>query len=124
MAMLVLEKMWVTLASTGQMMAGATIGDESEVALTGEVRQFAGGRFRYVGRTGVGGQLDRTFRALPKRIAELLEEWIGQTVFVRDHRGQAWWGVFKSVKRRNIKGALGLYDVSVTIELVSQDEGV
>lgn len=123
MAMIILKEMWITLLATGQMMSSPTVGDESEVSLTGEVRQFAGGRFRYVGRTGVGGRLDRTLRAVPQRLTELMEEWIGQTVLLRDHRGQRWWGIFKTVGRRNIKGTT-LYDVSITVELVSQDEGV
>lgn len=123
MAMIVLTKLWITLASTGDMIASPTVGDESSVTRTGEVRQFAGGRFRYVGQTGVGGTLERTLRAMPQRIAELLETWTGQTVLLRDHRGQRWWGVFKGVSRRNIKGTT-LYDLSITVELVTQDEGI
>lgn len=123
MAMIVLTKMWITLASTGEMIAAPTVGDDSQLEQTGEVRQFAGGRYRYVGRAGVGGRLDRTLRIVPKRIAELFEEWIGQTVLVRDHRGQHWWGVFKGVQRRNIKGT-DFYDLAITVDLVTQDEGI
>jgi hypothetical protein len=124
MATIELTKLWITLASTGVSIAAPSLGNESVSGIEGQVRSYAGGRQRYVGREGVGGQLERTLRLMPASIAVLLESWCGQTVFVRDARGQSWWGVFSKVTRRALKGTNGLFDLVVTVDLVTESEGV
>lgn len=123
MAMLTLTQMWINLASTGQSIYAPTMGNESITGLEGSVRTYAGGRQRAVGREGIGGQLERTLRIRTSVIADLLESWEGQTVMVRDARGQWWWGVFWKVTRHAIKGS-ALYDLTITVNLVTQAEGV
>mgnify|MGYP001152037133 CR=1 FL=1 len=124
MATLELTTLWITLASTGQSIAAPSLGNNSEAGLEGSVRTYAGGRRRYVGREGIVGQLERTLRTRPLTIATLLDSWTGQTVFVRDHLGQAWWGVFGKVTRRAVKGTDALFDLTITVELVTQSDGV
>lgn len=123
MSMLTLDKLWITLASTGQSIAAPSIGNESVSGLDGEVRTYAGGRQRSVAREGIGGQLDRTLRLRTSTIADLLESWVGQTVMVRDARGQWWWGVFFKVSRKAVKGTT-TYDLAITVNLVTTPEGV
>jgi hypothetical protein len=123
MAMIELNKLWINLLSTGQAIAAPSLGNESVSGVDGSVRTYAGGRQRYVAREGVGGQLQRTLRLRSASVAALLESWVGQTVLVRDARGQRWWGVFSKVSRRAVKGSDG-YDLSITVDLVTQDDGV
>lgn len=123
MVMLELTKLFITLASTGQSVAAPSLGAESVSGLQGEVRTYAGGRQRFVGKEGTGGQLERTLRLQSATIATLLESWRGQTVLVRDVRGQWWWGVFSTVKRRAVKGT-DKFDLTVTVTLVTHPEGV
>lgn len=123
MATLVLTRLWVNLLSSGEGISAPSLGVESSSGIEGGVRTYAGGRIRYVGREGVGGQLQRTLRLCTQATAEKLESWVGQTVLVRDVRGQHWWGVFSEVTRRAIKGAT-TYDLAITVDLVTQSEDV
>lgn len=123
MATIELTKLWINLLSSGQAVAFPSLGAESEFNIEGQVRTYAGGRQRYISREGVGGSLERTLRLVSQRLCELLETWIGQTVMLRDARGQWWWGVFSKVTRRAVKGST-LYDVTIGVELVTQSEGV
>lgn len=123
MAAIELTKLWINLLSTGQGVAFPSLGTDSDLGVAGTVRTYAGGRQRYVSREGRGGQLERTLRLVSQRLCEVLESWIGQTVMLRDARGQWWWGVFSKVTRRAVKGST-LYDVTIGVELVTQSEGV
>jgi hypothetical protein len=121
--MLSLTSLWVNLLGTGESIASPSIGNASASGVEGEVRTYAGGRQRYIGKAGTGGTIDRTLRLLTVTQVEKLESWCGQTVLVRDYRGQHWWGVFSKVTRIAVKGT-SKYDASFTLSLVTQDEGV
>lgn len=123
MATLDLVKMWINLLSTGEGIAAPTLGPSSTSGLAGEVRTYAGGRQRFVGREGIAGSLSRTLRLLTLTQVQQLESWRGQTVLVRDTLGESWWGVFKEVTRTSVKGS-GKFDAAITVELVTQDDGV
>jgi hypothetical protein len=123
MSTLELMKLWINLASTGAGLSAPSLGATSSSGLDGEVRSYAGGRQRFVGKEGIGGSLERTLRQLTLVDIALLESWRGQTVLVRDVRGQHWWGTFRSVGRVAVKGSLK-FDATITVELVTHDEGV
>lgn len=123
MATLIINVLWINLVSTGDGISAPSVGPEFESGLNGEVRTYAGGRQRYVGVEGVAGQLERTLRLLTIDEVETLESWCGQTVLVRDYRGQHWWGVYSKIRRHAIKGS-DKYDITFTLNIVTQDEGV
>jgi len=123
MATLDLAKLWINLLATGEGISAPSIGPTSTSGIDGEVRSYAGGRQRFVGREGIAGSFDRTLRLLTLAQVEQLESWRGQTVLVRDVNGQAWWGTFKRVTRTLVKGS-GKFDAAITVELVTQDDGV
>lgn len=123
MVVLALNVLWINLLSTGEGISAPSVGPAFVSGIEGGVDVFAGGRLRYRGKEGIIGQLDRTLRLLTFDEIQRLESWVGQTVLMRDFRGQHWWGVFSRVTRTAIKGT-DKFDAAVTLELVTQDEGI
>lgn len=123
MASVTLNKTWVNLLSTGQSVKGYTAqGRSHQRAAEGETRRMAGGRFRAVGTLGVRRTQDFAIRDLSYDDVLQLEEWIGQTVIVRDNRGRRMFGVYWSVPTVDRKDP-NYYDVNLTVTEVSYEEG-
>lgn len=125
MAILNLTKVWLNRIDTGEAISAQSGTDRPmSKEITGDVRPYAGGRQRSFSQIGTAGQWQVTLRDVTLSTVEELEDWMGQTVQVRDHRGQIFHGVFFAVPRREHKGAPTLYDVTLTFRLVTVPEGV
>lgn len=126
MATLTLTKAFINLAATGTAVSAQTREERKRVhAKNVDVRTFAGGRQRAITQEGVRGEFELTLVLVTKTTYELLCTWIGQVVQVRDHRGQQFWGVMASVPvAREDKADITLYDVVVSIRVVTYSEAV
>lgn len=125
MAVLNLTKVWINRIDTGEAISAQSgIDRPMSKEIMGDVRQYAGGRQRSFTQLGTSGQWQVPLRDITLSTVEMLEEWMGQTVQVRDHRGQIFYGVFFAVPRREHKGAPTLYDVTLTFRLVTVPDGV
>lgn len=114
---------WVNLLSTGQSVKGYTAkGRSHQRSGDGETRRMAGGRFRAIGTLGVRRTQTFAMRDLSYADVEQLEEWIGQTVLVRDNRGRRMFGVYWSVPTTDRKDP-NYYDVNLDVTEVSYEEG-
>jgi hypothetical protein len=124
MATLTLTKVWVNLVSSGAAISAQSGEDRPQQwDSPGSVRSYAGGRQRFVGPRGESGTLTATLRSIDLATIVTLRGWKQQTVLVRDHRGQRWYGVFTGVQVNEWKGEL-LYDVTVSVNVVTVVEGV
>ncbi len=83
---------------------------------------MAGGRFRAVGTLGVRRTQAFAIRDLSYADILTLEEWIGQTVLVRDNRGRRMFGVYWSVPSTDGMNA-NYYDVALDVTEVTYEEG-
>jgi len=118
-AILTLTKVWLNLVSSGDAISAQSSVERSrEHSLSGQVRTYAGGRQRAVSQAGEVGSFEVTLRFLPFATVEKLRTWLGQTVYVRDARGQAFYGVFFSVPITEHRSPLD-YDVTLTVNLVT-----
>lgn len=114
---------WVNLLSTGESVKGYTAkGRSHQRAADGETRRMAGGRFRAVGTLGVRRTQEFAIRDLSYEDVLKLEEWIGQTVLVRDNRGRRMFGVYWSVPTTDRKDP-NFYDVQLSVTEVTYQEG-
>ena len=123
MATLRLTTLWINLAGTGTGFAAPSTARAFTSGVSGDVRAYAGGRVRLFTQEAVTGALDVTLVKLTLDQVETLESWRGQTVLVRDHRGQRWWGAFTAVDRIEHKGTTW-YNAGITVRLVSVTEEV
>jgi hypothetical protein len=122
-ATLVLTKVFVNLLSTGEALSAQSTGRSQAYGLDGEVRTFAGGRQRFVGKEGEHGQFTVTLRRIPLTSIVKLRTWQGLAVQFRDRRGQLFNGVFTTVNITTEWKDL-LYDVEIPLRMISVDEGV
>lgn len=114
---------WVNLLSTGQSVKGYTAnGRAHQRSAEGETRRMAGGRFRAVGTLGVRRTQTFAIRDLSLSDIETLENWIGETVLVRDKRGRRMFGVYWSVPTQDRKDP-NYYDVALEVTEVTYQEG-
>jgi len=123
MATLTLSKIFVNLIDTGEAVSGNSDPSRTQQHdMDGEVRTYAGGRQRSITREGVRGSFGFTLLQLTKANVDTLTSWIGQTVQVRDHRGQRFHGVYYAI-------AVGEYlhparwKASIELRLVSESDG-
>lgn len=124
MAVLTLTRLWINRLDTGEGIAAYSGVDRDYGAeAAGEVRTYAGGRRRSVAQEGKRQSFSFTARDVSLATAQLLEEWIGYPVQVRDTRGQRFVGVFFGVKRAEARDPEH-YDVGITLEGVTITEGV
>ncbi|MET0461102.1 MAG: hypothetical protein ABW195_17760 [Ilumatobacteraceae bacterium] len=95
MAVLNLTQFWITLLSTGeQVHANHKPLPSRQVAKTGEVREYVGGRRRAVSTVGTTDKIVVTLLKLTLEQVQTLESWTGQFVLARDWRGQGLYGTF------------------------------
>lgn len=125
MATLALTKVWINRLDTGEAVSAQSApGRARSRSKTGEVRTYAGGRQRSVTQAGLRGQWDVTLVRVPLATVELLETWIGLPVQVRDHRGQRFVGVYYDVPAAEHQDNIALYDVPLSLRLVTAADGV
>jgi hypothetical protein len=125
MATLILPKVFIDRLDTGEYIAAYSAPQRTRSKeITGDVRQYAGGRQRSYSQIGTSGTWAVKLRDLTMSTVETLEEWMGREVQVRDHRGQLFNAVFFAVPVEEHKAAPNLYDVSLTFKFITVPEGV
>lgn len=109
---------YISLASdlSEKVAVGRRSGSTS-TGVTGEVRQYAGGRLRVISRAGRPGQTALSFRAPDRTVIETLQSWVGQTVLVRDELGRGEFVVFFEVPEADLD--MGWVDVDLTFQHVT-----
>lgn len=123
MAVVTLTKVYITLLTTQDYVAAFSTGRSRQHQMDGEVRTYAGGRQRAVTSEGIQGTFSFTIRLISLATVETLRQWIGQTVLVRDHRGQKFYGVFHVVTPiENQESAF--YDVTIPLKVIDYNEEV
>lgn len=114
MATLQLRQLWINLASTGEGISAATApGRKRSHALDGDVRTFAGGRQRAIVKEGIKKRFDFTVIRVSFTTLLKLEDWAGQEVQIRDHRGQRFYGMYFEVDTTEYKDPL--YAAGITL---------
>lgn len=91
------------------------------VAQVGEVRRYAGGRYRAISRIGKQKGWVGTFRACQTQQVSWLEEHVGRVVCLRDWTGLKLFAVYFEVASEGIRGT-GLCDVTLTLQGVTFTE--
>ena len=124
MPTLTLTKTFVNLVSTGAAVSGQTSRGRGETyQLPGEVRTYAGGRRRAITGVGEAGTYTFTLLLVSRTSADTLRGWKGQLVQVRDHRGRKFYGVYFETPTAEYVDR-SLWNVSITLSIVTYDEGV
>lgn len=124
MATLTLTKLFINLLATGQAVSGSSDPSRTQQHdMQGEVRTYAGGRQRSVTQEGVRGTFGFQLVAVSKTDVDTLTSWIGQTVTVRDHRGQRFVGVYYGVEIGEYPDPL-LWSAGIQLNAVTVSEGV
>lgn len=118
MAMVTLHEVWINLLSTGEAVHAYSSDRGRVTGMTGDVRQYAGGRQRAVSTEGVKGQFTFKLRDVTDDDIELLKSWYGDPVCVRDYRGRVYFGVFWSLTETE-RGHIELYDVALTVQEIT-----
>lgn len=124
MPTLMLDKLWINLMADGTGISGASNRDKAwSVEVEASVRTYANGRRRGITSAGVRREIPYTLVIASMSTYELLETWLGQSVMVRDNRGQKWIGIFAGLGIREYMRT-DLYAVSFTLQGVTAAEGV
>lgn len=131
MATLTLDRLWLNLMSTGEGIASKHKSMPDELWNNeGDVRTYAGGRQRAVSVEGEVGTFSFVLLEVNNATWDKLRSWKTLAVQVRDMRGRRFFGVFFSVTKARTYPidlpicALGpIYDVAVTLRVVTMDEG-
>lgn len=89
----------------------------------GEVRRYAGGRFRSIAQVGRRKEVTFTLTWVSNADFDTLASWAGDLVMVRDARGRLVWGVYQSADI-NDRRAYKEGDVTLTVTEVTHDEEV
>ena len=121
---LVLTEAWINLVSdpTKFVHVGRRAGSGANTSITGEVRQYAGGRMRGVLRAGVIGRPKLNFRTTDRTIVDTLRGWVGQTVCVRDELGRLDWCMFFEVPEPDLE--MGWVDIDIAFQSVTYSPAV
>lgn len=101
-----LTRTWVSLVSNpafSVQLDGAVINEAPTV--TGEVRQYAGGRQRAVSMVGVANQITVQASLVAKSTMDTLVSWLAQPLLFRDPFGRKYYAVLFSVPRSAIPGS-------------------
>lgn len=124
MASVKLARTWVNLVSTGEAVSAYTgRGRSRSTSKDGDVRKLAGGRYRGVSSRGTKRTQAFMLRDVSPFDITTLEQWIDQTVLIRDNRGRRMFGIFYAVEYSD-KMNPQYYDVTLNITEVSFEEGV
>lgn len=122
MATLNLTALWINRLDTGAAISAQTaVGKPLDHDTDGEVRQYAGGRQRAVLAVGESTTWQPTLVGVTLATKDLLRTWVGVPVQVRDWRGQRYVCVFFRVPVDEEREP-NLYDVTLTLRLVTVDE--
>jgi hypothetical protein len=125
MATLTLTALWINLVATGAAVSAQSAPDRAGTySAQGAVVSNAGGRRRSITGPGRGGTFAFTLVLVPDTDRQTLKSWMGQTVQVRDHRGQQFYGVFYGIDSKEYKDNLAAYEVSIVLNVVDVVEGV
>lgn len=124
MATLVLTKTFVNLLSSGQAVGYYTQPFRTQqYDVDGQVRTYGGGRQRSITTFGQKGTYDFTLvSVLPADLA-ILQSWIGQTVEVRNTKGERYVGVYYQLKVGE-RFADKEYDVAIELKALTVPDGV
>jgi hypothetical protein len=98
MATLTLDRVWLTLVSSGESVAAYS--DDGRTRLyedEGEVRTYGEGRQRAVSSEGERGRVTFTLVDVTEDQLTTLRGWKKQLVQARDHRGRRYFGVYFGV---------------------------
>ena len=123
MALITLTKLWINLAETGESVAAQSNSRTANRSSEGDVRQYAGGRQRAVTTVGLQGKYAFTLVRISFAQLRKLEEWVGQTVCVRDNRGNKFFGVYFSVPWEEPDREPDEYNCTISLEEVTFVEG-
>lgn len=121
--MLVLTKVFVNLMVTGQAVSAQSTARTRSLEQAGEVRTYAGGRQRAITQEGLHQQFGLTLLLVTAATVDTLVGWIGQTVQIRDHRGQRFFCVFHQVVPVETKRPTQ-WHVTIVAREVTVTEGV
>lgn len=122
MATLTLDKVWINhLPDGAAVSANSAIGRTLSHEIDGEVRTYAGGRRRAVATVGRMTTFEFVLRSVTTTTIDTLQSWLGETVQVRDARGQLYVGVFFSIDVAEFRVPT-LYDVAVSLRVVDPVE--
>lgn len=125
MATLTLDRMWLNLISTGAAVSAHTaIGRPVKYGKRGDVRVFAGGALRSITLEGAPTSWTFTLRDVTRAQIETLKAWAGLPVQVRDNQGRVMNGVFYDVDEIDRHNEPTLYEVPMTVNGVTVQEGV
>ena len=84
----------------------------------GELRDYAGGRRRYIGTDNNFASVNLQFSYVSKASREKLETWPGVTLLYRDGRGRMFYGVFTTLRASEVRGPGDYSNISLTISEV------
>lgn len=124
MATLNLTKRWINRWDNGAAVSSQSLPrPDLEHGVTGRVDTFAGGRQRGITQVGTRTRWSFGLRDITLTTKDLLATWLGQTIQVRDNRGQMHVGIFVDLVVVEHK-APTLYDVAIVLRTVTVPEGV
>lgn len=91
--------------------------------LSGEVRQYGGGRLKAATTTTIAQQLPPTLLLDTRDEEAAIEAWQGRTVCVRDPKGRKYYAVYFNPQITEYPG-LDMSVVTLTLDEVTQSEAV
>lgn len=125
MATLTLAKLWVNLLSTGaSVSAYSQPGRLATYEKRGDVRVYAGGRLRSITQEGAPGTFSFVLLDVVRAQIDLLQSWAGLPVQVRDNRSRIFNGVYYHVDEAERFAEPTLYEVPITLNVITFVEGV
>lgn len=123
MAVLNLGKVWINLLDTGVALNAYSADRGQTINRPGEVTTFAGGRERSISQVGRKFQFAVKLRKITRAQLATLDDWAGQLVQVRDHRGLKVFGVYRELSITEWTNPLYV-DVSLQVQEVTFNEVV
>jgi hypothetical protein len=124
MTVLTLDRLWINLISTGDAVSAYSADRAGAYTNIGEVKHLAGGRQASVSAVGEAGTYSFTMVDVPTASVDILRSWKGQAVQVRNNRGQLFNGTYFQVSPGEVSDRLTSYNVSITLQVVSVEQGV
>ncbi|MFI5833218.1 hypothetical protein ACIA5A_06025 [Micromonospora sp. NPDC051300] len=120
MATLTLTRLWINLLADGSAISAYSSDRSRSYTVPTDVRTYAGGRQRAVTAEGAKRQFEFTLTPVIAATVTQLEAWAGQTVQVRDHRGQRFYGVYATVGVGELRD--GTYTASISLQGVTVEQ--
>jgi hypothetical protein len=124
MATLTLTKVFVNLLATGaSVSAQSGQGREQDYGMAGQVRTYGGGRQRAVSTFGETTDYAFMLRNVPPADLATLRLWKGETVVVRNHKGEKYYGTYFELKAVEYM-ADNFFDVTIALKGVTATDVV